>query len=139
MKLVVLGATGGTGLELVRQAIERGHSVTALVRSPEKLNGLGSALRHRPSEAADQRTGPVPVRPPLFIATQKVNRGKNNDLDRQADHEELLVRCWSIALMQQAQIDDYGRAGLDPAIARYLRTSRPLGAITAPACGVCSW
>jgi putative NADH-flavin reductase len=29
MKLVVLGATGGTGLEIVSQAIDRGHSVTA--------------------------------------------------------------------------------------------------------------
>ncbi|MGI9069815.1 MAG: NAD(P)-dependent oxidoreductase [Bryobacteraceae bacterium] len=38
MKVVVLGATGGTGLGIVRQAIERGHSVTALVRSPERLN-----------------------------------------------------------------------------------------------------
>jgi putative NADH-flavin reductase len=37
MKLLVLGATGGTGLEIVRQAIDRGHSVTALVRSPERL------------------------------------------------------------------------------------------------------
>src|SRR5438270_10795739 len=37
MKIVVLGATGGTGQEIVRQAIECGHSVTALVRSPEKL------------------------------------------------------------------------------------------------------
>jgi putative NADH-flavin reductase len=37
MKLVVLGATGGTGLEIVRQALERGHSVSAFVRSPEKL------------------------------------------------------------------------------------------------------
>jgi putative NADH-flavin reductase len=36
-KLVVLGATGGTGLEIVRQALDRGHSVTALVRSPERL------------------------------------------------------------------------------------------------------
>ena len=35
MKLVVLGATGGTGLEIIRQAVERGHSVTAFVRSPE--------------------------------------------------------------------------------------------------------
>jgi putative NADH-flavin reductase len=40
MKLVVLGATGGTGLELVRQAIERGHSVTALVRAPDRLGAL---------------------------------------------------------------------------------------------------
>src|SRR5258705_8713895 len=37
MKLVVLGATGATGLEIVRQAIEHGHSVTAFVRSPERL------------------------------------------------------------------------------------------------------
>jgi uncharacterized protein YbjT (DUF2867 family) len=37
MKLVVLGATGGTGLEIVRQAIEHGHEVTAFVRSPAPL------------------------------------------------------------------------------------------------------
>src|SRR6266850_1474429 len=37
MKLIVLGATGGTGLEIVRLAIEHGHSVTAFVRSPERL------------------------------------------------------------------------------------------------------
>jgi putative NADH-flavin reductase len=37
MKLLVLGATGGTGLEIVRQALMRGHSVTALVRSPNRL------------------------------------------------------------------------------------------------------
>ena len=37
MKLIVLGATGGTGLEIVRQATERGHLVTALVRSPDRL------------------------------------------------------------------------------------------------------
>src|SRR5216684_4276292 len=37
MKLAVLGATGGTGLEIVRRAIEQGHSVTAFVRSTERL------------------------------------------------------------------------------------------------------
>lgn len=40
MKLVVLGATGGTGLELVRQALEHGHSVTTLVRSPDRLRAF---------------------------------------------------------------------------------------------------
>jgi len=40
MKLLVLGATGGTGLEIVRQAIEHGHAVTAFVRSPERLKPL---------------------------------------------------------------------------------------------------
>src|SRR5437764_14190087 len=37
MKLLLLGATGGTGRQLVSQALEAGHRVTALVRSPEKL------------------------------------------------------------------------------------------------------
>jgi putative NADH-flavin reductase len=37
LKVVVLGATGATGLEVVRTAAERGHSVTALVRSPDGL------------------------------------------------------------------------------------------------------
>ena len=37
MNLVVLGATGGTGRLVVEQALAGGHTVTALVRSPEKL------------------------------------------------------------------------------------------------------
>jgi uncharacterized protein YbjT (DUF2867 family) len=37
MKLLVIGATGGTGRELVRQALERGHEVTAFVRNPRRL------------------------------------------------------------------------------------------------------
>jgi putative NADH-flavin reductase len=44
MKLVVLGATGGTGLEIVRRAIEHGHSVTAFVRSPERLKPFGDRI-----------------------------------------------------------------------------------------------
>jgi putative NADH-flavin reductase len=44
MKFVVLGATGGTGLEIVRQAIQHGHSVTAFVRSPERLKPLGNRI-----------------------------------------------------------------------------------------------
>jgi putative NADH-flavin reductase len=44
MKLVVLGATGGTGLEIVRQAIEQNHSVTAFVRSPEQLKPFGDRI-----------------------------------------------------------------------------------------------
>jgi uncharacterized protein YbjT (DUF2867 family) len=37
MKLVVLGATGATGRLVVEQALAADHTVTALVRSPEKL------------------------------------------------------------------------------------------------------
>jgi len=36
-RLLILGATGGTGRQLVAQALERGYTVTALVRTPSKL------------------------------------------------------------------------------------------------------
>jgi len=36
MKLLIIGGTGGTGQELIKQALEQGHSLTALVRNPEK-------------------------------------------------------------------------------------------------------
>jgi putative NADH-flavin reductase len=34
MKLAIFGATGGTGRQLVDQALEAGHAVTVLVRNP---------------------------------------------------------------------------------------------------------
>ena len=36
MKLAVFGGTGGTGQHLVRQAVEAGHEVVMLARTPEK-------------------------------------------------------------------------------------------------------
>jgi putative NADH-flavin reductase len=38
MRILIIGATGGTGRQLVSQALEAGHHVTALVRNPSKLN-----------------------------------------------------------------------------------------------------
>ena len=44
MKIVVLGATGGTGLEIVRQSIEHGHAVTAFVRAPDSLKTFSDRI-----------------------------------------------------------------------------------------------
>ncbi len=41
LRLLVIGATGGTGLQLVEQALAQGHEVTAFVRNPARL-----PLRH---------------------------------------------------------------------------------------------
>ena len=40
MRLLIIGATGGTGLQVTGQAVEGGHSVTVFVRSPQKLGAL---------------------------------------------------------------------------------------------------
>ncbi|MCP4422376.1 MAG: SDR family oxidoreductase [Chloroflexi bacterium] len=37
MKLIIFGATGKTGIELVKQSLEQGHNVTAFVRDPARL------------------------------------------------------------------------------------------------------
>jgi putative NADH-flavin reductase len=42
-RILVLGATGGTGRLIVSQALARGYQVTALVRSPEKASELKGA------------------------------------------------------------------------------------------------
>lgn len=37
MHIIVFGASGSVGIEIVKQALEKGHRVTAFVRSPEKF------------------------------------------------------------------------------------------------------
>lgn len=43
MKILILGATGGTGRLIVRDALEKGHSVVALVRSKARASELPGA------------------------------------------------------------------------------------------------
>jgi putative NADH-flavin reductase len=44
-KLLVLGATGGTGQQVVLQALQHGHEVTVFVRSPERLTSPRDRVR----------------------------------------------------------------------------------------------
>jgi putative NADH-flavin reductase len=47
MKLLILGATGGIGLQTIRQAIDQGHSVTAFVRSADRLKPFADRIAIR--------------------------------------------------------------------------------------------
>ncbi|MFE3600420.1 NAD(P)-dependent oxidoreductase [Streptomyces sp. NPDC059142] len=41
MHLTVLGASGATGQQLIQQALDRGHTVTAVARDPDRLPATG--------------------------------------------------------------------------------------------------
>ncbi|MEU8378756.1 SDR family oxidoreductase [Streptosporangium sp. NPDC048865] len=56
MKLTVCGATGGTGREVVRQALEAGHEVTAVVRDPARLPDGLVGVRVVTADVTDPRT-----------------------------------------------------------------------------------
>jgi putative NADH-flavin reductase len=53
VQLTILAASGGTGRELTRQALERGHAVTAIARTPRRIDVPDSAQLTR--IAADVR------------------------------------------------------------------------------------
>jgi len=53
MNLLIIGATGGTGQELVKQALEQGHRVTAFVRNPDKFKIKHSRLSVEKGDVLD--------------------------------------------------------------------------------------
>lgn len=53
MHLLVLGGTGRVGRLVVEEALKRGHQVTVLVRSPEKLGAAAAAVKPVRGDALD--------------------------------------------------------------------------------------
>lgn len=56
MQVVVFGATGGTGRELVKQALGHGHTVRAFVRNADKLKLVHHRLEVVQGDVADARS-----------------------------------------------------------------------------------
>jgi putative NADH-flavin reductase len=50
MKIIIFGASGRTGREVLKQALEAGHLVTAFVRTPSKVNMQHPNLRMAQSD-----------------------------------------------------------------------------------------
>jgi uncharacterized protein YbjT (DUF2867 family) len=70
MRITVFGATGGVGGQVVRQALDAGHKVTAVVRDPARF-----ALRHPALEVVTAPTlaDPEPLRPALEAADAAIS------------------------------------------------------------------
>jgi putative NADH-flavin reductase len=92
MRIAVFGATGGTGQELLRQALAAGHQVVALARRPEAVAAQDERLRVvegdvlRPEDVASAVAGADAVISALGIgmhrhATTVYSAGTGNVID----------------------------------------------------------
>lgn len=91
MRILVIGATGGTGRQLLRQALDLGHEVTALVRKPNKLKiehprlrvAKGNVLNYASVESAMQGQNAVVCAlgaKRFFFPTRTLSEGARNIL-----------------------------------------------------------
>jgi putative NADH-flavin reductase len=53
MKVAIIGASGFVGTELLKEALTRGHQVTAIVRNPEKITIQNPNLTIKQGDASD--------------------------------------------------------------------------------------
>ena len=89
-RVLVLGATGGTGRQVVSQALEQGHQVTVFVRNPDRLGLQHDRLR--------TLTGTLPENEQAFAAAVRGQDvvisalGRGNSLNSLG----LITRCMPV-------------------------------------------
>ena len=82
MKLLVLGASGGTGKHVVMQALAHGHEVTAFVRDPSRLPLRDERLRIFEGNVADAARVAAAVRgQDVVVSTLGVGKPLRHDQD----------------------------------------------------------
>lgn len=119
LRVLIVGATGGTGRELVAQALERGHQVTAFVRNPARLGirherltvAQGNVLDYGSLEAAVQ--GQEAVLSALghkrwFYPNRILSTGSRNLIRAMTKHRVRRLVCETALGIG----DSRGRAGL---------------------------
>jgi len=55
MRLIVFGSTGGTGLQLIKQALNKGYEVTAFTRNADKIKQSHKGLRILTGDVLDSK------------------------------------------------------------------------------------
>jgi putative NADH-flavin reductase len=92
MKLLIIGGTGGTGKQVIKQALEEGHEVTALVRTPGKVKITNARLRIVKGNVLDLASVQLAVRgqeavlsvlghKKFFIKTNILSEGTKNIIE----------------------------------------------------------
>jgi putative NADH-flavin reductase len=103
-RLLVVGATGGTGRQLVTQALQRGHAVTAFVRQPARLQIDHPQLTIVQGDVLDARAVAAAVRgqdavlcalghKQYFQPTRILSEGTRNILRAMEEHGVARLIC----------------------------------------------
>ena len=76
MRITVIGGTGGTGSQVIEQALDAGHQVTAVVRDPSRLPARTAGVRAGPADGVSpDHTAAVPADPgALTVVTADILR-----------------------------------------------------------------
>jgi putative NADH-flavin reductase len=104
MKLLIIGGTGGTGRELIKQALEQGYQLTALVRNPDSMKISHPNLRIvkgnvlDPDKVQEVVEGQDAVLSALghkkfFIRTTILSRGTKNIIEAMKKHNVSRFIC----------------------------------------------
>lgn len=122
MRLIILGATGSLGGEVLRQALAGGHQVSVLVRKPERLPAdvRDRVAIHTGNLAEALPSGVVRGRDALVNCAGHVRDGERfvGLFDRVVAGVEALPAaerpvCWFLAGAALLDIDASGRRGVD--------------------------
>lgn len=104
MKLLIIGGTGKTGRELIKQGLEAGHTITALVRNPKKLKITHKKLKVIKSDVLLPESLDLPFQDQdavisalghkrFFIKTSILSRGTQNCIDAMQKHHVTRFIC----------------------------------------------
>jgi uncharacterized protein YbjT (DUF2867 family) len=96
-RVLIVGATGGTGRQLLAQALKQGYAVTALVRTPGKLSGKDPHLTVVQGDVLDRSAVEKAVRGQdavisalghkrFFVPTRILSDGTRNIVSAMATH-----------------------------------------------------
>lgn len=97
MKLLVLGATGRTGKQIIEEAIKRGHEISAIARDPEKLKSYD--LEITPGTPYDYATVEKAVSGcDAVINTLNISRKSDNPWSRLRSPKDMISKSASHAI-----------------------------------------
>jgi putative NADH-flavin reductase len=103
-RVLIVGATGGTGRQLVKQALERGHAVTAFVRDPSRVRIEHPQLKVVQGDVLDPKSVEAAVRGQdavlsalghkrYFYPTRILSEGTRNTLRAMETHGVRRLVC----------------------------------------------